>query len=511
MTHTGGFVAGFELSVHGQATEGNGPAAVCSDCHGAHEAMKASDPSARINKFNLSETCGECHEEAHEAFDASIHGEALAEGVEDAPDCTTCHSEHDILATDDPNAPVAVVNVSQEVCAPCHESAALSEKYGFPSDRTASFSDSYHGLAGRFGSAESANCSSCHGIHDIWPSTDVRSRVHPDNLVATCGECHPGANINFAEGSVHVTPTPTSNRLIYWIGTIYLWIIIVVIGSMTVHNGLDWTKKTVNHFRLTHAEVDEPPLAERRGRRRRFYLRMNLTERIQHAVLGITFILLTITGFMLKFPDAWWVVGMRNVLGDGLFEARGLIHRIAAVVMVVDGAWHIGYLVATQRGRKVLKDIWISKKDFTDLLQMMKYYVGLSTERPKFDRFNYIEKSEYWALMWGTVIMTLTGFALWFENYFMSTYSKLFVDVNETIHYYEAWLAFLAIVVWHFYYVIFNPDVYPMNFAWLTGKMSEEEMEHEHPLELERLRQAEEASEQTSEDRAGDMAGTEGE
>ena len=98
--------------------------------------------------------------------------------------------------------------------------------------------------------------------------------------------------------------------------------------------------------------------------------------------------------------------------------------------------------------------------------------------------------------MWGTVVMTLTGFVLWFENYFRGEYSKLFVDINETVHYFEAWLAFLAIVVWHFYYVIFNPDVYPMNFTWLTGKMSEKEMEHEHPLELERMRTEEREGEQ---------------
>ena len=115
----------------------------------------------------------------------------------------------------------------------------------------------------------------------------------------------------------------------------------------------------------------------------------------------------------------------------------------------------------------------------------------MSKQRPRYDRFNYIEKSEYWALVWGTIVMTLTGFALWFENQSMAWFSKLFIDVCEVIHYYEAWLAFLAIVVWHIYYVIFNPDVYPMNFTWLTGKISEEEMEKEHALELERIKKAE--------------------
>ena len=90
--------------------------------------------------------------------------------------------------------------------------------------------------------------------------------------------------------------------------------------------------------------------------------------------------------------------------------------------------------------------------------------------------------------------MTLTGIALWYENQFMGWFSKLFVDVCTTVHYFEAWLAFLAIVVWHIYYVIFNPNSYPMNFAWLTGKITEEEMEEEHPLELERIKKGRAAS-----------------
>ena len=127
-------------------------------------------------------------------------------------------------------------------------------------------------------------------------------------------------------------------------------------------------------------------------------------------------------------------------------------------------------------------------QDIRDMVQVLKYNLGISKTKPKFGRFNYIEKSEYWALIWGTVVMTVTGIVLWFENHFMGWFSKTFVDVCNTIHYFEAWLAFLAIIVWHIYYVIFNPDVYPMNFAWLTGYLTEEEMEKEHPLELERIK-----------------------
>ena len=86
--------------------------------------------------------------------------------------------------------------------------------------------------------------------------------------------------------------------------------------------------------------------------------------------------------------------------------------------------------------------------------------------------------------------MGVTGVILWFENTSMGLFTKLGFDISRTVHFYEAVLATLAIIAWHFYFVIFNPDVYPMNLAWLTGRVSEREMREEHPLELERLKQS---------------------
>ncbi len=486
MTHTTGFVASYDRSVHGvAAAAGNADAAICSDCHGGHQAMKASNPGSKINQFNIASTCGRCHAEVESVFAGSIHGVALAQGNADSPTCTGCHSEHAIVQHERSDAPVAPLNVSEQVCRPCHESYKLSSKYGFPTDRPSSFGDSYHGLATRFGSDESANCASCHGFHDILPSSDERSKVHPANLQATCGECHPGATARFALGSVHVVRTPEGDALLYWITTIYILVIAVTIGSMAGHNILDWSRKMINHYReRQRTDTHSPAPTRKRG----LYLRMTVNERIQHGLLAGSFILLTITGFMLKFPDAWWVVFLRESFGVFIFDLRGILHRVAAVVMVGDSIYHLYYVIFTSRGREFIRDIRFRVQDIRDFWQMIRYYLGARRSRPAFDRFNYIEKSEYWALIWGTVVMTVTGIVLWFENQFMGQFSKLFVDVNETIHYYEAWLAFLAIVVWHFYYVIFNPDVYPMNFTWLTGTITEEEMEHEHPLELQRLK-----------------------
>ena len=220
------------------------------------------------------------------------------------------------------------------------------------------------------------------------------------------------------------------------------------------------------------------------------YLRMSLNERIQHITLAVSFMLLVITGFMLSFPNTWWVSHIRDISSHS-FEYRGLIHRISAVVMVAVSLYHIYYISFTERGRKLIKDLLPKFQDIKDAIGVVRFNAGVTETKPKLDRFSYIEKAEYWALIWGTIVMSLTGVIMWFDNTFIGLFTKLGWDIARTIHYYEAWLAFLAIVVWHFYFVMFNPDVYPLNVAWIKGTMSEEEMAEEHPLEYERLKKEE--------------------
>jgi cytochrome b subunit of formate dehydrogenase len=216
---------------------------------------------------------------------------------------------------------------------------------------------------------------------------------------------------------------------------------------------------------------------------------MNVHERWQHAVLVLSFTALVVSGFMLRYPEAWWVVGIRN-LSTQAFEWRGVLHRVAGVLLLTSGAWHFWYLARTERGRALLRDLLPRKRDFTDPFAVAKYNLGLAPNKPAFGRFSYIEKAEYWAMMWGTILMGVTGVILWFENTSIGFFTKLGFDISRTVHFYEAILATLAIIVWHFYFVIFNPDIYPMNLAWLTGRMSEKEMLEEHPLHLAELKRA---------------------
>ncbi|PTY06223.1 cytochrome B [Opitutaceae bacterium EW11] len=484
------FVASFDQSVHGAALKaGKAEAANCVDCHGAHTMDRAFVSGTRMNKQLQPQTCGKCHEEIAAEFDGSVHAAALRKGNFDSPACTDCHGEHEIRGPKDPSSPVNARNVAQQVCATCHASLRLSQKYGLASHAFQTFADSYHGLAVRGGGVEVVNCASCHSSHGIKSHLDPTSTVHKSNLIQTCGQCHPGANTRFTVGSVHVSAEAPdgkagNNPILHIIATVYVLLIGVVVGGMFVHNALDLVKKIRRKLAIQRGDIIEHPVEHR------LYLRMTVHERCQHAALVISFFLLVVTGFMLRYPEAWWVIGIRN-LSHHAFEWRSLIHRVAGVTLIAAGLWHTWYLAFTLPGRALFRDLLPRWRDVTDPWKVLRYNLGLAKDKPEFPRFCYIEKAEYWALVWGTLLMGVTGAILWFENTSMGLMTKLGYDISRTIHFYEAVLATLAIVVWHFYFVIFNPDVYPMNLSWLTGRMSEKEMEEEHPLELKRLKELE--------------------
>src|SRR5262249_56272866 len=119
--------------------------------------------------------------------------------------------------------------------------------------------------------------------------------------------------------------------------------------------------------------------------------------------------------------------------------------------------------------------------------------------KPKIARFGYAEKAEYWAVIWGTFIMGLTGLMIWFKIGVFGFLARWWIDIALAIHFYEAVLATLAIIVWHFYHVIFDPDVYPVNFAFIDGRMSENLFKEEHELAFEQM------NEKRTEDVASDV------
>jgi cytochrome b subunit of formate dehydrogenase len=463
--------ADYDRGVHGQATRsGNGAAPDCSVCHGAaHELLR---PKSAAFREKVPETCGMCHSEVADQFRTSVHGQALAKGIAQAPICTDCHGEHSILAPSDKASTVYAGNI-RDTCGSCHGNVQLSRRFGLPADRVVSFDASFHGLAAREGSETVANCASCHGVHNILPSADPRSKVNPKNLAATCGKCHQGAGKRFAISQVHVAEGHKEAPAMRWVRQFYLLTIPLTIGLMLLHNGGDWLRKLLR-LRSGGAVRSNNKLPGRPN------VRMLPFERVEHGLLVISFMILVWTGFALKYSDQWWA--RLSLLRDG--NVRSIVHRIAAVVFMAVTLTHVISLATNRSLRRHWMELFPKAADAREALANFSYNVGLRSEPPGRSAHSYIEKAEYWAVVWGAIVMIVTGLMLWGNNLMLSLFPKTWLDVATSVHFYEALLATLAIVVWHFYAVIFDPDVYPMDTAWLTGVSVKEPDPHAAPPEM---------------------------
>jgi cytochrome b subunit of formate dehydrogenase len=305
--------------------------------------------------------------------------------------------------------------------------------------------DSYHGLASEGGSLVAANCSSCHGVHNILPSSDSHSTINRANLDATCSKCHKGVTQKFTLTPVHladgVHPKDIGSILTRWVRLIYIVLIIVVIGAMFLHNVIIWRGKAVARRRMQNPMM----------------VRMTTNQRWQHLILLTSFIILVITGFALKFPDSWIAIVL--AMSE---HVRSIVHRVAGVVLIAAGIYHVFYLASTRAGCRMIWDIAPRPHDLRDPIRAMLFYLGLSKTKPRYARFTYGEKAEYWALVWGTALMGITGIMMWAKVWVGNLLARWWVDVATTVHYYEAILATLAIVVWHFYQVFGDPTCIPL-------------------------------------------------
>jgi len=449
----------YEYSVHGMSAKNGGKGAICTSCHGVHNIKNRMQPNSTISAFNLPQTCGQCHEQISEEYQKSIHWIKAKKGVRMAPLCTDCHTEHDIVSLSNSKTRKAEIKKLQEkTCMQCHQNPNIS------GSEVMNYQDSYHGLAVLRGDKDAAMCIDCHGVHNILPASDNESTVHQSNVTKTCQKCHKNASDVFSKSYSHKSQSEQAATIENWVKTIYVWMILLIIGGMVFHNLL-----------IYYREVKQKRNKEKKSIR---VPRFTKNEVVQHWLLLTSFILLAITGFALKFPKSGWV---QLMISAGISEpVRQIVHKTSAVVMVALSFYHLIYLIVTERGREVLRKMFPTISDARQAVQAIFYYLKLSKEKPEFDKYDYTEKAEYWALIWGTIVMGATGLVLWFPTIVGDWAPIWFIKVAELVHFYEAILASLAILVWHWFFVIFRPSEYPMSFVWVDGKMTLENYKHHH-------------------------------
>lgn len=454
----------YKESVHFQAVLDGKNGASCTDCHSHHNILTSASKNSTVERSNIINVCQNCHSGEVNRYENGPHGRSLAHGNNDVPNCTTCHGDHD-MASLRARYGDAKQWASTQVCVWCHNNERMMARYGLDTLPVQSYMRDFHGLTQRGTMGASATCSDCHDPHHSLPADHPASRMHLTNRGTACGKCHGQVSENFAQSFSHRKAMRIQGGNIEnIIKNIYIIIIVVSVLGMVGYNSIVWLWAVRRKFRLQ--------------RDQKHVNRMSRFERVSHFILFITFSLLVFTGFALKFPEAFWAKWLFSI---GMTEAvRAAIHRLAATAMTLNLMLFIVYMFLRRRGRGLLREILPGKRDFADFMKSLKFYFKRpdTDAHPRFGVFNFVEKFEFWALIWGTGVMVVSGVILWFPKAIPAEWPTWIINVARVIHYYEALLATLAILIWHGYHTLFHPDEYPMNTSWITGYITAEEAGH---------------------------------
>jgi len=241
------------------------------------------------------------------------------------------------------------------------------------------------------------------------------------------------------------------------------------------------SKATIIALKRTSSRMQKGPDGER------VFIRFSLSQRWEHQILIFSFTLLAITGLVQRYSDQPFISGLINY-GMGGIETVRLFHHIAAIIFFLEGIFHLWQILVMLFVNRESSNMLPSLKDVSDLLQMISFNLGKTNKRPQFDRYTVEEKIEYWALIWGSIIMMITGIIQWFPIQTTRIFPGIAVPISRVIHSWEAVLATLSILIWHMYHAVIKEK----NKSIFTGMMSEKLMKEEHPLEYKRILRANE-------------------
>ena len=457
--------------------------ASCTQCHDTHAFNIPSDkksPQYAEWRKEVPALCGSCHDEQLETFSESVHGKELLEKDNaKAATCISCHTTHEITNTSLASFKLLVT----DACGTCHQ------------DNEKSYLGTYHGQVTQLGGAETAKCFNCHGSHGILPSSDPGSSTHIDNRLKTCQSCHDGkkralATAGFVSFGPHATSHDFDKYPQMWIATKFMQALLVgVFAFFWLHSGLwyyrEW-KLRKNHAPVPHVRTDGLLLDEKK-----FFQRFPLGWRIAHLAFALITMTLVLTGTSALFSHTAWA----PVVADALGGTRGLrlIHRVAAALFV--GIFFVHFVYVMQ---KLLRDKtfrWFGPdslipnwKDLTDCIGMFKWFFGMGP-KPRFDRWSYYEKFDYWAVFWGVTIIGSSGLMLALPAVTAHYLPGWVFNVATIVHGEEAFLAAVFLFTVHFFNNHFRPDkLPPPDIVMFTGTQSLEEFRNDHPAQYQRLR-----------------------
>ncbi|MCX5820266.1 MAG: cytochrome c3 family protein [Deltaproteobacteria bacterium] len=462
----------------------------CTDCHRGIHALKRAGSNF---KLAVIKKCTECHD--RDEYVAFGHGEAILKGNQDSAACSDCHGLHDTRAYQTSRAayPGEAREFYTEKCEACHTDRAMMERSGVDPDDVRKYNETYHHKAGRIGyPAQVAGCADCHNRHNNLPKTDIRSSINPQNLIATCRRCHPGAHPRFVSYKAHPDYHDRKHDpSLFWTFVFMSGLLAGTFLFFWVHTLLWWRKTYWEKDRRERLGINIPPGSEGLVPVQRF----SVKERIIHVLLILSFMTLVMTGFTLKYHDAPWAATM-IILWGGAAKA-GIFHRVAAgllSVLFLYVVWlSIRFLFPKGQGAQG----WLGRlfgpdslcpnlKDLRDIAGMFRWFFNRG-EMPRFDRWTYWEKFDFMAVFWGMFAIGGSGLLLWIPEWSSWIVPGWVLNIASLVHSEEALLAALFIFTVHFFNTHFIPTKFPMDGIIFTGRYHLEEMREQKPLQYERL------------------------
>ncbi|HUL57665.1 MAG TPA: multiheme c-type cytochrome [Anaeromyxobacteraceae bacterium] len=516
----------FAKSIHGQNGVG------CTDCHagysmGPHEGeLPALSPEeaavvARIQKAVWGEgdkketitaprallACKSCHAEVTDVYAGSVHAKWLVSDQKVAgPSCVTCHGAAHEIQKPAPYAPANGARVAvpadrralAKVCESCHGNEEFARAAGLNPETAVTYHDSIHGRMVRVGNAFAPTCVSCHaaaqgGTHAIVAKGDPASTVYGKNRKDTCARCHKGANDNFAALIAHKPLQETGGNVVpHLVHIAFSYLTTLTLLFFAFHVLVDFVYELRQRLTRKKHGLSPADLKE--------VVRFDLHQRIQHWFMLSGVILLGITGWPLRGAGSFEgapIIGGRDAAPysaafmKALFggaEGAAIWHRVGAVLIIISSIYHLVYLTFLASRKRLPMSMLPLPKDALDMRDNILFMLGLKKDRPRFDRYMYLEKFDYWAVFWGIVMMVGTGFIFWFPVWFASWAPSWIITAAQIVHGEEATLAITFLFVVHFYNVHLKPSIFPMNWAWLSGRITVDNLKHEHPLEYDRIK-----------------------
>lgn len=457
--------ADYSKSVHAAGLEKKGLiiSAVCTDCHNSHFIVARNDIRSPVNPRNVTATCANCHRGIYRQYVQGIHFSADPAQVKRYPACPDCHSSHDISQV----GMDAFVLQSAKQCGRCHE------------DLSKSYLQTMHGKAYALGYAQSAKCSDCHDPHLTLPASHPDSSVGAKNIAATCGKCHKGITGNFTGYYTHATHKNRAKYpALFWAYMLMTGLLAGVFGFFGLHTVM-WLPRAFQYARSRKTVLDSGG---------KYLLRFTLEERITHLFVIVSFLLLALTGLMIKFYDTPWAKALSGLMG---VRMAGTIHHFCAVITFGYFFYHI-YAVLRDyfRGEKTFWRFFFDKdsmvpnlQDLHDFIATVKWFAGKGP-KPEYGRWTYWEKFDYLAVFWGVPIIGISGLFLWFPEFLTRFVPGWAVNIATIIHSEEALLAIGFIFTIHFFHTYLRPGAFPMDLVIFTGRVPLEKLKDERGREF---------------------------